>query len=62
MFKDKCSEWIKLATTNFRIVWAKNLQNPHDRAPLKWVTNQCILSSEIDKENERDWSGIGSGL
>ena len=30
----QCSEWITLATTNFRIVWAKNLRNPRDRAPL----------------------------
>ena len=30
----QCSEWITLATTNFRIVWAKNLPNPRDRAPL----------------------------
>ena len=28
-----CSEWIRLATTNFRIVGTKNPRNPRDRAP-----------------------------
>ena len=31
------SEWIKLATTDFRIVWAENPRNLHDVAPLTFL-------------------------
>ena len=30
----KCYEWIKLATTNFQDILAKNPQNPRDVSPL----------------------------
>ena len=42
-----CSEWIKLATTIFRIVWAKNLRKYRDRAPLSTghVTNSFPVRS-----------------
>ena len=30
----QCSEWIKLATTNFKIVWAKKSRNPLGVAPF----------------------------
>ena len=42
----QCSEWIKFATTNFRI-WAKNLQNPCDRAPL--TTASTVQMTIFDK-------------
>ena len=37
----KCSKWIKLATSYFRIAWNKNLRDPRDRAPLS--NDNCIL-------------------
>ena len=38
-----------MAATNFRIVWANNLQNPHDRAPLTDKTN--YLNNVFSKNN-----------
>ena len=39
------SEWIKFVTTNFRILWAKNLGNPRDRAPLKSTILGKLISN-----------------
>ena len=42
----QCSDWIKLATTNFRIVWAKNPRNPCHVTPLS------ALKYSFNKNND----------